>query len=143
PGVRSARYAAEPGDGAEDRRRHLDAGFDRAPKNGPHVDARNNAALVAALAGIADRRAHYYCVLAMLRHAGDPEPMIAEGVWHGRIVDVPRGGGGFGYDPHFEDAATGLTGAELPLERKNELSHRGKALRALIARLGEDTARAR
>jgi XTP/dITP diphosphohydrolase len=74
-------------------------------------------------------------VLVLVRHADDPEPLIAEGQWHGRIVDVPRGSGGFGYDPHFEDLATGLTGAELPLERKNELSHRGKAMRALIARL--------
>ena len=64
-----------------------------------------------------------------------PSRCIAEGRWHGTIVDTPRGDGGFGYDPHFEDAATGLTGAELPLERKNELSHRGKAMRALIARL--------
>jgi XTP/dITP diphosphohydrolase len=112
PGVQSARYAGE-----------------------PKSDARNNAKLVEALRGVADRRAHYACVLVLVRHADDPEPLIAEGQWHGRIVDVPRGSGGFGYDPHFEDLATGLTGAELPLERKNELSHRGKAMRALIARL--------
>ena len=77
------------------------------------------------------RTACWCCV----RHADDPEPLIAEGAWHGTIVDTPRGDGGFGYDPHFLDAQTGLTGAELPLERKNELSHRGKAMRALIARL--------
>ena len=112
PGVQSARYAGE-----------------------PKSDARNNAKLIAALAGIADRRAHYACVLALLRHEADPEPIVAEGAWHGTIVDVPRGTGGFGYDPHFLDASTGLTAAELPLERKNELSHRGKAIRALIARL--------
>ena len=112
PGVQSARYAGE-----------------------PKSDARNNAKLVAALQGVADRRAHYACVLVLLRHAEDPEPIIAEGQWHGRIVDVPRGDGGFGYDPHFEDLATGLTGAEPPLARKNELSHRGKALRTLLARL--------
>jgi XTP/dITP diphosphohydrolase len=112
PGVQSARYAGE-----------------------PKSDARNNAKLVATLQGVADRRAHYACVLALVRHAADPEPIIAEGQWRGRIVDVPRGSGGFGYDPHFEDLATGLTGAELPLERKNELSHRGKAMRLLIARL--------
>jgi XTP/dITP diphosphohydrolase len=112
PGVQSARYAGE-----------------------PKSDARNNAKLVDALRGVADRRAHYACVLVLVRHADDPEPLIAEGQWHGRIVDAPRGSGGFGYDPHFEDLATGLTGAELPLERKNELSHRGKAMRALIARL--------
>ena len=112
PGVYSARYAGE-----------------------PKSDARNNAKLVAALTGTADRRAHYYCMLALMRHADDPEPMLAEGRWHGEIVDVPRGTGGFGYDPHFLDLATGLTGAELPLEQKNSMSHRGLALRALIARL--------
>ena len=63
-----------------------------------------------------------------------PEPLIAEGAWHGRIVDAPRGDGGFGYDPTSSTRATGLTGAELPLERKNALSHRGKAMRALLAR---------
>jgi len=112
PGVASARYAGE-----------------------PRSDARNNAKLIAALAGIADRRAHYACVLALLRHDADPEPIIVDGAWHGTIVDAPRGAGGFGYDPHFLDASTGLTAAELPLGRKNELSHRGRAIRALVARL--------
>jgi len=115
PGVFSARYAGE-----------------------PRSDARNNALLVAQLRGVADRRAHYYCVLALVRFPQDPEPLLAEGVWRGRIVDVPRGSGGFGYDPHFEDLETGMTGAELPLERKNALSHRGKAMRALIAKLVAD-----
>jgi len=114
PGVQSARYAGE-----------------------PKSDARNNAKLVADLKGVADRRAHYYCVLVLLRHDGDPEPILAEGRWHGTIIDAPRGTGGFGYDPHFLDASTGLTGAELKLDIKNELSHRGKALRALVARLKE------
>jgi XTP/dITP diphosphohydrolase len=114
PGVHSARYAGL-----------------------PSSDARNNQKLVAALAGVDDRRAHSACVLVLVRHASDPEPIIAEGRWHGRIVDTPRGDGGFGYDPHFEDLETGMTGAELPLARKNELSHRGKAMRALIARLEE------
>lgn len=115
PGVQSARYAGE-----------------------PRSDARNNAKLIADLAGVADRRAHYVCVLVLVRHAADPEPVIAEGTWHGRIVDVPRGGGGFGYDPHFLDEASGLTGAEMPLAQKNLVSHRGKALRALIGRLGTE-----
>ena len=115
PGVLSARYAGE-----------------------PKSDARNNAKLITALAAVADRRAHYACVLALMRHAEDPEPIITEGAWHGTIIDAPRGTGGFGYDPHFLDIETGLTGAELPLERKNELSHRGKAIRALIERLGRD-----
>ncbi len=120
PGVYSARYAGD-----------------------PKSDARNNAALIAALHGIANRNSHYYCVLALVRQAEDPQPIIAEGIWHGTIIDVPRGSGGFGYDPYFEDAVTGLTGAELPLARKNELSHRGKALRTLIARLAEERRRER
>jgi XTP/dITP diphosphohydrolase len=114
PGVQSARYAGE-----------------------PKSDARNNTKLVADLQGMVDRRAHYYCVLVLVRHAEDPEPMLAEGTWHGTIVDVPRGDGGFGYDPYFVDRASGLTGAELPLEQKNAVSHRGQALRALLARLAE------
>jgi XTP/dITP diphosphohydrolase len=117
PGVLSARYAGE-----------------------PKSDARNNAALVSALQGVADRRAHYYCVLVLVRHSRDPQPIVAEGIWHGTVVDTPRGSGGFGYDPHFEDRDSRLTGAELPLARKNALSHRGQALRALIARLGEERA---
>ena len=115
PGVQSARYAGE-----------------------PRSDLRNNAKLIADLQGIADRRAHYVCVLVLVRHAADPEPVIAEGAWHGRIVDVPRGDGGFGYDPHFLDEATGRTGAELPLEEKNRISHRGKAIQALIERLRDE-----
>jgi len=114
PGVISAHYAGE-----------------------PRSDARNNAKLVANLAGIADRRAHYVCVLVLLRAADDPEPIIVEGRWEGVVVDEPRGTGGFGYDPHFLDPASGMTGAELPLERKNALSHRGHAMRALLRRLGD------
>jgi XTP/dITP diphosphohydrolase len=114
PGVKSARYAGD-----------------------PKSDARNNAMLVAALAGVADRRAHYACLLVLVRHAEDPQPIIAEGEWRGTIVDAPRGAGGFGYDPHFLDAS-GFTAAELPLARKNELSHRGQAMRALIAKLVAD-----
>jgi XTP/dITP diphosphohydrolase len=112
PGVHSARYAGE-----------------------PRSDARNNAKLIAALAGNAHRDAHYYCVLALVRCAEDPEPIIAEGVWHGRVIDVARGEGGFGYDPHFEDRASGLTGAEMPLAQKNGISPRGLAMGALISRL--------
>jgi len=115
PGVQSARYAGE-----------------------PRSDRRNNEKLIADLAGIADRSAHYYCVLALLRHGEDPEPILAEGRWDGTIIDAPRGTGGFGYDPYFLDAETGLTGAELPPAQKNARSHRGRAMRALIARLGEE-----
>ena len=103
----------------------------------PRSDARNNARLVESLAGVDDRRAHYACVLVVVTHPEDPEPVIAEGRWHGRVIDAPRGGGGFGYDPHFEDLSSGLTGAELPLDRKNALSHRGKAMRELVDRLVE------
>lgn len=115
PGVHSARYAGD-----------------------PKSDRRNNEKLVAALAGVADRRAHYCCVLALTRHGDDPEPIIAEGRWDGVIIDTPRGTGGFGYDPHFLDSDAGLTGAEMPLKQKNERSHRGKAMRALIARLAAE-----
>jgi XTP/dITP diphosphohydrolase len=115
PGVHSARFAGE-----------------------PKSEARNNEKLVRLLASESDHRAHYYCVIVLVRHADDPEPLIAEGRWLGEVVATPRGAGGFGYDPHFLDDATGLTGAELPLERKNELSHRGKAMRALIARLQDE-----
>jgi len=103
----------------------------------PRSDARNNAKLVETLARGSDRRAHYACVLVLVTHSDDPEPVIAEGRWHGRVIDTPRGTGGFGYDAHFEDVASGLTGAELPLERKNALSHRGKAMRELIERMIE------
>lgn len=112
PGVLSARYAGE-----------------------PRSDAANNAKLIADLAGIAQREAHYTCVLVLVRHASDPEPMIAEGIWDGVVIDNPRGTGGFGYDAHFLDPRFGLTGAEFPLEQKNEISHRGKAMRLLIEKL--------
>jgi XTP/dITP diphosphohydrolase len=112
PGVLSARYAGE-----------------------PKSDARNNARLIEALSGVADRRAHYVCVLVMVRHADDPQPLIAEGEWHGEIIDTPRGDAGFGYDPHFLVPAMGLTVAELPAADKNRLSHRGQALRRLVEQL--------
>ena len=112
PGVFSARYAGE-----------------------PKSDQRNNEKLVAALADQSDRRAHYYCVMVLVRHAEDPEPLIAEGRWHGEIIATPRGAGGFGYDPYFLVPALGKTGAELSAEEKNSLSHRGQALRELVAKL--------
>lgn len=115
PGVQSARYAGE-----------------------PKSDARNNEKLVAALQGVADRRAHYVAVLVFVRHADDPQPIIAEGEWHGEIVDSPRGEGGFGYDPYFFVPAFGATAAELSHEQKNAVSHRGQALARLIARLRRD-----
>lgn len=115
PGVRSARYAADSG--------------------GPKDDGANNARLVRALSGRADRRAFYCCVLALLRSADDPQPLIAEGLWHGEVVDEPRGLGGFGYDPHFLLPDLGRTAAELSADEKNRLSHRGIAARLLAQRL--------
>ena len=112
PGVQSARYSGE-----------------------PKSDERNNQKLIAALAGQTDRRAHYVCVLVFVRHADDPQPIIAEGEWHGEIVDSPRGIGGFGYDPYFLLPDLGVTAAELDSAEKNRRSHRGLALQQLIARL--------
>ncbi|MCX7150774.1 MAG: RdgB/HAM1 family non-canonical purine NTP pyrophosphatase [Rhodocyclales bacterium] len=112
PGVFSARYGGE-----------------------PKSDARNNAKLLADLASIKDRRAHYVAVLVLMRSASDPQPIIAQGEWHGEIIDAPRGDGGFGYDPYFLVPGTGMTVAELPHEEKNRRSHRGQALALLIARL--------
>ncbi|GLU30347.1 RdgB/HAM1 family non-canonical purine NTP pyrophosphatase [Trinickia caryophylli] len=121
PGVYSARFAQRAG--------------------GEKSDAANNAHLVAQLRDRADRRAdrraYYYCVLVLLRHAEDPEPLIGEGRWHGEIVDVPRGANGFGYDPHFFVPALGASAAELEPAVKNAHSHRATALRALFARLTE------
>ncbi len=112
PGVHSARYAGE-----------------------PRSDARNNQKLIEALRGETNRRAHYYCVMVYLRYPDDPVPVLAEGAWHGEIIDEPRGTGGFGYDPHFLIPALGRTGAELTAEEKNAISHRGQALRALVEKL--------
>jgi XTP/dITP diphosphohydrolase len=112
PGVYSARYAGE-----------------------PKSDARNNQKLIADLALHADKSAYYYCVLVFVRHADDPQPVIAEGRWNGEIRAEPKGQGGFGYDPHFWLAGLGKTAAELSAEEKNGLSHRGQALRNLIQKL--------
>ena len=118
PGVYSARYAGESAADSRDEQ-----------------DARNNAKLLGALAGASDRRAHYYCVIVLVRHPEDPEPLIAEGRWHGEVTDTPRGTNGFGYDPYFLVPALGATAAELEPQVKNSVSHRGQALRQLIARL--------
>ncbi|MEI7444004.1 MAG: RdgB/HAM1 family non-canonical purine NTP pyrophosphatase [Burkholderiales bacterium] len=116
PGVRSARYAAD-----------LDGG--------PKSDAANNARLVRELAAHADRSAYYYCALVLVRGADDPQPVIADGLWHGEVLAEPRGEGGFGYDPHFLLPEHGLTVAELDAGTKNRVSHRGLAMRELLARL--------
>lgn len=112
PGVYSARYAGE-----------------------PKSDERNNQKLIAELAGHADKSAYYYCVLVFVRHADDPQPVIADGRWDGEIVAEPRGSGGFGYDPYFLLPLLGKTVAELGADEKNRLSHRGQALRLLVEKL--------
>jgi len=123
PGVHSARFAGEPPPGSTPGREAQ--------------DARNNEKLINLLADKDSRRAHYYCVVVFLRHAEDPEPVIAEGTWAGEIVAEPRGANGFGYDPHFFLKDFGKTAAELDPEQKNLVSHRGKALRRLLAKLKE------
>ncbi len=112
PGVHSARYAGE-----------------------PKSDLRNNRKLVEMLAPQADKSANYYCVLVYVRHADDPQPVIADGRWYGEVVAEPRGQGGFGYDPYFWLPQLQCTAAELQPEQKNQLSHRGQALVALVEKL--------
>jgi XTP/dITP diphosphohydrolase len=116
PGVLSARYAGE-GGGREEQ------------------DARNNRKLIEALKDKTDRRAHYYCVIVLVRHADDPEPLIAEGRWHGEVIVEPRGAGGFGYDPYFLLPGLGRTAAELMPDEKNAVSHRGQAMQRLVEML--------
>ena len=115
PGVYSARYAGE-----------------------PKSDARNNEKLLAELAAFpeaAQRRAHFVCVLVLVRSADDPQPLIAEGECPGEILTAPRGEGGFGYDPLFWLPEFGQAMAELSAEQKNRISHRGQAIARLVERL--------
>jgi XTP/dITP diphosphohydrolase len=112
PGVYSARFAGE-----------------------PKSDARNNEKMVAELAKHEDKSAYYYCVLVFVRHADDPQPVIADGRWNGEMIAMPRGEGGFGYDPYFYIPALGKCAAELAKDEKNAISHRGQALRALVEKL--------
>ncbi len=114
PGLYSARYAGIHGD-----------------------NAANNARLLCDLDGVpaGQRRAFFICVLVLLRHADDPAPLVAEGRWHGRVLDAPRGDGGFGYDPLFLPDGHTLAAAELDKALKNRISHRGQALAQLHGRL--------
>jgi XTP/dITP diphosphohydrolase len=112
PGVYSARYAGLAGD-----------------------NAANNQKLIAALKGKTDRGAHYVCALVMVNSANDPEPLIVQTRWYGQVVDGAKGNHGFGYDPHFFLPELGTTAAELAPSEKNRISHRGQALRELIAQL--------
>ena len=117
PGVLSARFAGE-----------------------PKSDARNNALLLERLAGETNRRARFYCALVLVRHADDPQPIIACGEWHGEILEATRGHGGFGYDPLLLVPELDQTAAEIDRELKNVLSHRGKAMRQLLDRLRAEQA---
>ena len=114
PGLYSARYAGEHG--------NAQANIDK---------------LLDALTDVPDaqRTAHFYAVVVLLRHPDDPQPLIAEGVWHGRVLHERRGEGGFGYDPVFLDPEQGLSAAELDPGLKNRISHRGRALAELRRRL--------
>ncbi|UYG03766.1 RdgB/HAM1 family non-canonical purine NTP pyrophosphatase [Halomonas sp. LR3S48] len=114
PGIYSARFAGE-----------------------PKSDARNNAKLLASLAEVsgAARSARYWCALVYLRHADDPVPLIVQRSWEGEILEQPRGEGGFGYDPLFWLPSLGKSVAELGAEEKNRLSHRGRALEAMLTAL--------
>jgi len=116
PGIYSARYAGEGG------------------------SAENNVKLLQALSGVEEKRrsARFQCLLVYLRHADDPTPIICQGTWEGRILDSSRGDEGFGYDPLFYVPEEGCSAAELPARRKNELSHRGQALRCLLAALSKN-----
>lgn len=114
PGVLSARYAGE-----------------------PKSDARNNKQLLAALADHTDRAAHFVSVLVLVRHADDPQPIIAEGNWHGEILTEARGDDGFGYDPLFWVPASGKSAAEMPAQEKNACSHRAIAIQKLLTQLGD------
>ena len=101
-------------------------------------DARNNAKLLDAIANEPDKSAHYVCVMVLVRHANDPQPLVAEGSWRGAITPAARGTNGFGYDPLFLLQERGKTAAELDPAEKNRTSHRGRALQRLISRLQEE-----
>ncbi|WP_293934395.1 RdgB/HAM1 family non-canonical purine NTP pyrophosphatase [Iodobacter sp.] len=114
PGVYSARFAGE-----------------------PKSDARNNQKLIESMAKQSDRSAYYYAALVLVRHADDPQPLIADGICRGEILETSRGEGGFGYDPLFLLPQFAKTAAEISADEKSQISHRGKALRELIAKLQE------
>ena len=112
PGIYSARYAGEP----------------RNAKN-------NNQKLVEELAKFADKSAYFYCLLVLVKYELDPQPIFADGMVHGIIIDTPRGINGHGYDPHFYLKQFDKTMAELDPEIKNQISHRGLAIQSLLTKL--------
>ncbi len=116
PGIYSARFAGEHGNAAA-----------------------NNTLLLEKLRDVPSeqRGAHFYCVLVLLRHADDPQPLIAEGLWCGHILDAPRGANGFGYDPLFLPDGQVFGAAEIDPAMKNRISHRGQALAALREKLAQ------
>lgn len=119
PGVRSARYAVDAGRVAEDAGRN-------------HIDLANNAWLLEQMAAYADRQAHFTCLLVAVRHAEDPEPLIAEGHWSGQLLHAPLGEHGFGYDPLLWLPEHQHSAAQLPPEIKNAVSHRALACQQLL-----------
>ncbi|UNK05667.1 RdgB/HAM1 family non-canonical purine NTP pyrophosphatase [Psychrobacter raelei] len=118
PGIYSARYAGEHGN-----------------------DAKNNTKLIEDLQPIRQQspeqpiKGYFVCVLALVRHADDPLPIIAQGLWQGEILDAPQGEHGFGYDPLFWVPELKLTAAQMPAEQKNAISHRGRAMQSLLQQL--------
>lgn len=112
PGVLSARFAGE-----------------------PKSDLANNQKLLQVMADCSERRAHFYCVMVLVRYPQDPQPLIAEGIWSGEILRAQKGDDGFGYDPLFQDDKTGKSAAELSIEIKNRISHRAQALSKLLHKL--------
>jgi len=116
PGIRSARFAGDACD-----------------------DTENNRKLLAALDGVPEpeRTARFQCLMVYLRHADDPTPIICQGTWEGLILTSPRGDNGFGYDPLFWVPETGCSSAQLEPGEKNRLSHRGRAMRQLLAALSD------
>jgi XTP/dITP diphosphohydrolase len=112
PGVFSARYAGVPAN-----------------------DIQNNLKLVRELQPYTDKSAFYYCVLVMLRSFDDPQPIIADGSLHGKIIDKAQGSEGFGYDPHFYLPKLGMTVAQLSSSAKNQISHRAQAIKSLLTKL--------
>ena len=115
PGIHSARYA-QAADGARS-------------------DAANNHKLVQRMTGVEDRRAWYVAVLVLVTRPDDPQPIIAQGNWHGELLDAPRGENGFGYDPYFYLPEQSCTAAEMLPELKNSMSHRGQAMQSLMRQL--------
>ncbi len=115
PGIYSARYASMDG--------------------GEKSDTANLEKVLAEMAGNPNRKARFHCVLAFVRHALDPTPIIIQGVWEGTLLDAPRGENGFGYDPIFWVEQHQCSSAELSKEQKNALSHRGQAVRAFVSKM--------